>query len=243
MADGDPHRFRFFTTNVGMAGTRVELSSADAAHLAVLRLATGDSVEIVDAAAVVWEGAIAAGGLVTLRAPLPIEAPRVLPRIDLIAGALVGGRFDELVDGAVQAGASSIVPFASRTKDAARLEQRHERLQRVALAAAKQAKRTDVPQIAAPIDREDVLARVPGIVLDAGAADTLETVLLAGRAAGDAVVSGWTVLVGPAEGLAPTFVAQLLDAGWRGARLGPTVLRSELAAAVSVAMISMHAAR
>jgi hypothetical protein len=36
-------------------------------------------------------------------------------------------------------------------------------------------------------------------------------------------------------------VAELADAGWLRGRLGPTILRSELAAPVAVAIAAMHA--
>ena len=244
MADGDAHRFRFFSTNMGFPGTRVELSTSDAAHLSVLRLAVGDAVELVDASGIVWDAQVAADGLVTLRLPLPIDDARVLPRIDLVAGALVGGRFDELVDGAVQAGASSVRPFVGNRKDAARLTERQERLQRIATAAAKQAKRREVPHVAAPIDRAALLQGAPGIVLDADAEPTLMALLQDdARPHPEQTGVGWTLLVGPAEGFAPELIRELVAAGWRAARLGPTVLRAELAAAVAVAMVATHAAR
>ncbi|MCW2972516.1 MAG: hypothetical protein JWN72_789 [Thermoleophilia bacterium] len=243
MADDARHRFRFFTRDVGLPRARVELTAPDAAHLGVLRLAEGDDVEVVDVTGVVWLGQVAGGGVVTLREPLPLDGLQ-LPRIDLIAGALVGGRFDELVDGAVQAGASSIAPFAATAKDARRLAERHDRLQRIAESAAKQAKRREVPRIAAPLDRAGLLATAPGIVLDAGAHEPLDRVLQAldaARADRGGSLVGYTVLVGPAEGLSGELVADLVAAGWHAARLGPSILRAELAAAVTVAAVALHA--
>jgi len=248
VADGDRHRFRFFTRDVGLPGVRVQLAPSDAAHLAVLRLDAGDTVELVDATGVVWEAAVppdTAAGFVTLGQPVLADPARPqLPRIDLVAGALVGGRFDELVDGAVQAGASSITPFAVAAKEARRLADRHDRLQRIATAAAKQAKRREVPRISAPLDRAGLLALEPGVVLDAAADAPLDLMLQqldhARRDLGGALV-GYTVLVGPAEGLSGELVAELVSAGWRAARLGPTILRAELAAAVTVAAVALHA--
>ncbi|MBC7461966.1 MAG: RsmE family RNA methyltransferase [Thermoleophilia bacterium] len=237
------HRFRFFTRDVGLPRTRVRLTASDAAHLEVLRLTAGDAVEIVDVTGVVWLGEVADGGVAVLREPLPLSGMQ-LPRIDLIAGALVGGRFDDLVDGAVQAGVSSIAPFATSAKDARRLAERHDRLQRIATSAAKQAKRHEVPRISAPLDRAALLATAPGIVLDAAAHGPLDLVLQAldaARSDRGGALHGYTVLVGPAEGLSGELVAELVAAGWHAARLGPSILRAELAAAVAVAAVALHA--
>lgn len=225
------HRFRFFVTGTLQPGARALLAPTDQSHVRVLRLAAGAAVEVVDEAGTVFDARLEEGGeqvLVDARRDVHLEPQP----IELIAGALVGGRFDELVDGAVQAGASRITPLALRRADATRLDQRRERLQRIALAAAKQAKRTQVPEVAAAIDVATLLDGEPGIIVDAHAPSPLDAVVEQGQPV--------RLLVGPAEGLDAELIDSLLDRGWSAGRLGPTILRAELAAAVAVAIAAMR---
>lgn len=230
------HRFRFFVEVPVAAGDRVPLAGTDVAHARVLRLADGDAIELVAADGGVWQARIEGAAAVVDRAA---SAGPDVPPIELVAGALVGGRFDELVDGAVQAGAARIVPLVAGHRDAERLTARRSRLTRIARAAAKQAKRTSVPDVAEPVDHAQLLRGPTGIVLDATAPVALDRVVAdMPPASGGAPLR---LLVGPAEGLDATLLASLVAGGWRPARLGPTILRAELAAAVAVAVAAMHA--
>lgn len=233
MSTGDAHVFRFFVEQACAEGDVAQLSTADVHHLHVLRLAPGAAVEIVDPGGVTWDGAVAADGRVTIAARRT-DAHRVR-RIELIAGALTGNRFDELVDGSVQAGADRITPLVANRRDGERLTQRRERLTRIAQAAAKQAKRTSICAIDEPIDEAGLLELEPGIVLDSRAALDLVDVL-AEHGSEDV-----RLLVGPADGLDAGLLDRLMEQGWSAARLGPSILRAELAAAVTVAISSMQA--
>lgn len=232
----DRHVFRFFVDAVGEPGATVELAAADARHLQVLRLDGGASVEVVDADGVLW-AARAGEGAVMLVEQRPTGATE--PSIELVAGALVGGRFDELVDAAVQAGASLVVPFAASRRDLDRLAARRARLQRIARAAAKQSKRSVVPEVGMPIDTAALLASEAGIVVEPAAPELLDQVVRRHSSA-DAPVR---LLVGPAEGLSGELVDALAERGWVRGRLGPTILRAELAAPVAVAIAAMHVPR
>jgi 16S rRNA (uracil1498-N3)-methyltransferase len=225
------HQFRFFVDGTGEPGASLPLSKADAKHALVLRIGDDDVVEVVDPTGATWLARLT-DGVAHVVSPLAVDAEPA--RIELVAGALVGGRFDELVDAAVQSGASLVVPFTTSQRDADRLASRRPRLQRIARAAAKQSKRTIVPDVAVPIDADELRALEPGIVVDPGAPQQLDDVV---RGMAEPI----RLLVGPAEGHDPALVAELVDAGWARGRLGPTILRSELAAPVAVAIAAMHA--
>ena len=234
MTDHAPHVFRFFVDAVGAPGAALPLAAADAQHADVLRLASSDVVEVVDSGGAVWEATITSG-----TATLGVRRTAASARrrdIVLVAGALVGGRFDELVDAAVQAGATSIVPLAHAPRDRERLGARRARLERIARSAAKQAKRDVVPTIGAPISPDELPAH--GIVVDPAAPQLLDAVVRASSREG---VDPITLLVGSADGLDAALVDRLAGSGWQRGRLGPTILRSELAAGVAVAIAAMHA--
>jgi 16S rRNA (uracil1498-N3)-methyltransferase len=232
----DTHRFRFFVDRPGREGAVVRLSAADSGHVHVLRMAVGHEMDIVDTDGHVWAGRFTGDedqvACVELEHPVSTMA-EVGPRVELIAGSLSGNRFDELVNGAVQAGATSVTPLISSQRDRERLTQRRDRLQRLAVAAAKQSKQTRIADVRLPIDMDEVLAGPAGIVLDARGDVTLDHVDLG---TSDVV----RMLIGPADGLSADTVAALVGAGWTAVRLGPSILRSELAAAVATAIVAMR---
>lgn len=227
---GDAHRFRFFVDVPGASGTVVTLSVADAEHVRVLRLTDGDRIEAVDVDGRIWNGELVGASEVRLT-DIVAEA-RAAREIELVTGALTGNRFDELVDGATQAGATSIVPLITNARDRDRLTQRRERLQRLAVAAAKQSKQARIATVTDPIDEDALLQRGPGIVFDASATESLLDIELPS--------SEIRIVIGPADGLDPVLVSRLVDAGWRLAKLGSSILRAELAAPVATAIVAMR---
>jgi 16S rRNA (uracil1498-N3)-methyltransferase len=230
------HVFRFFVDEVGAAGQTVELDSFDAHHARVLHGAqAGAAIEVVDGAAQCWRGRFdGPTGRVVLEEQLGALRE---PQIVLYAGVLVGGKVDEVVDGATQAGATRIVPVVRSARDRAKLDQRFERLMRIATSAAKQAKRAAVPAVRGAIEHDELVAVEPGVLLDGAAGATLDEVLR-DREPGTQPIR---LFVGAADGIDPQLQARLVAAGWTPARLGPSILRSELAATVAVAIAAMHA--
>lgn len=227
------HRFRYFTDRELTMGVRVVLGPADAAHAKVVRHRAGAEVELVDATGAVWCAVIADQAHVEVQqliAPASVE-----PGIELIAGMLTGQQWDTLLDGAVQAGVTRIVPCVQTAKDAARADARRARSHRIIDAAARQAKRRMVPELADAIDYATLCKLPSGFICQEHAHDVPSLVDAARSVpAGEPV----RLLVGPAAGLDDDLVAQLVGVGWQPVSLGPTVFRSELAAAVAVAMAS-----
>ncbi len=236
MGSGDRHVFRFFADVAGTPGARIELTEFDAHHARVLHGSQRDEpVELVDSGGIAWRAHFdGPTGAVVLDERI---GELHEPRIELLAFVSVGGRVDELVDGAVQAGATRIVPIVRSERDRARIDQRGDRLARIAATAAKQAKRASVPTVQSA-QLPDVLAELePGIVLDPGADATLDEAVRASHGGSRPV----RLLVGGADGYPPGLVDELAGAGWHRARLGGAVLRSELAGAIAVAIASMLA--
>lgn len=235
---GDRHVFRFFVDVVGERGMVAQLAEGDARHARVLHGArAGTPIEVVTDGGTIWRARFdGASGRVEL-----LESTGVVrePGIELLALVTVGGRTDELVDGAVQAGATWVVPVARSHREHAKVAARADRLGRIALAAAKQAKRAALPVVAAPLLVDELGGSgEPGVVVDPAAPDPLDAVLDATWTDPDRPIR---LLVGGADGFPPQLVEELVGAGWRRARLGPTILRAELAAAVAVAIATMHA--
>jgi len=115
-----------------------------------------------------------------------------------------------------------------------------------AVAAAKQSRRSWLPEITEPASTAEVASRIAAIVadgtglavlLDPDARQALPAV------AGARGLTEIVLLVGPEGGIAPEETAVLAAAGGVGVRLGPTVLRASSAGAIAAALVMTAAGR
>jgi len=115
-----------------------------------------------------------------------------------------------------------------------------------AIAAAKQSRRSWLPEVTEVASTAEVAARVRAIVsegrglaiaLDPDAPQSLPA--LAGARGLTEVV----LLVGPEGGISPAETGLFAEAGAVGARLGPTVLRASSAGAIAAALVMTAAGR
>lgn len=224
-----------------LAAGEHELPEDAAQYLArVLRLRAGDALVGFDPA-----GAIEADGVVTraergrvrVRFDAPRAASNVAPRpLVLLQCVGKGHKLDQVVRDATELGATAIWPVlaertvAERTGDSALA-----RLRRVALEAARQCGRGDVPEVAPPRALPDALAACSAdvrLVLHPRAATR----------AGDALReaergASVAVLIGPEGGLSEAELLAAAEAGFSAVRFGWTVLRTETAAAAILGAI------
>jgi 16S rRNA (uracil1498-N3)-methyltransferase len=170
---------------------------------------------------------------VAAETPVPPEPVR----LTLAVGLPKGRKLDDIVRHAVELGATRVVPVrtARSVPRPSESAARTARLDAIALEAAQQSGRVRVPEVAEVVPFADFAARPPeglGVVLweDEHAAGLLD--VLSGAPA------AVTLLVGPEGGLAPEEVSALVNRGYRRARLGPHVLRSETACLAALAVAS-----
>jgi 16S rRNA (uracil1498-N3)-methyltransferase len=145
-----------------------------------------------------------------------------------------------------EVGVDAVVPWSASHSvvawDAARAQRGLRRWRATVEEAAKQSRRSWVPEVTEPAGLPGVLDRVRradvAIVLDGDAERPIADVGLAdvdGAPSGSA--SDVLLVVGPEGGFAPTEVAALRDAGATPVHLGPTVLRAATAGAVAAAVL------
>jgi len=232
----------------GASGLPLDLSAADLHHIRrVLRLAAGDRVVLADASGRQAEATLVQVGEWGVSADVEsaVERP-ARPHVVLAAGVARKERMEFTVQKATELGVAEIWPLLSARcvvkLDEDRAGKRSERWRRIAGEAAKQSQRTEVPHVSEPkrisdlvaeLDRFDIVlvpweeeaATAPGIgeALDAACATNASTVL---------------VVVGPEGGFEAAEVEALRGAGAVTVSLGDTVLRTETAAAVAVALVS-----
>lgn len=237
-------------------GDLVGLTRDEVHHLrSVLRLRVGNAVEVSDGG-----GGHATGELLeeAVRLRTPGEAtPPPRPPLRVVQALPKGRKLDEVVRVCVELGMDTLVPVAAersvRRPEGERAVRAVARWEAVARSACEQARRTHRPHIA-PI------TSVGGLVPDGRwllahptATESLPHVLvdvladgLANDAAEDPDAAGTpgtggrdgavTIVVGTEGGWSEAEVDDLVAAGARGVHLGPTVLRTEHAAAAALAV-------
>jgi 16S rRNA (uracil1498-N3)-methyltransferase len=155
--------------------------------------------------------------------------------VRLLQATAKGDRIEQVVRAATALGAEAISLVVTERSVAVPGQLRWERLRTIAIDAARQSGRGDLPSIAAPRPLEDVLtevARTEGL-----------RVCLSPRASRPLVeiVQRWTpgsaalVLIGPEGGLSDGELELARAAGFTNAALGPLTLRTELAATAALA--------
>lgn len=233
---------RFFFDPESRKGDTLFLPEEESHHLTkVLRLPAGSEIELLDGEGTVYRAIIVALGR------------RVEARIDGIVardagagksvwvgqGILKGEKMDTVVQKCTELGVSRFSPFASSRcqgkADAGQSRKRHERWQRIGLAACKQCQRPRLMQMDFPTNLPDLLGGVdtPLRLLfweeekevhlqDIPALSTAQSVVL---------------LLGPEGGFSRQEVDLARQSGWLTVSLGERILRAETATLTAVSII------
>jgi 16S rRNA (uracil1498-N3)-methyltransferase len=160
---------------------------------------------------------------------LGLERPQTIgPDLDLLIALVKRARLDTIVEKAAELGARRVGPLI--TERASADHTNLDRLRAIAMEAAEQTGRLDVPDISPPARLAEVLAgwsadRRLMFCDEAGGAEPI-LVALASAQAGP-----WTILIGPEGGFSPDERAAVRAVpGAVPVSLGPRVLRADTAA-------------
>ncbi len=225
-------------------GALLPLAPRAAAHLTrVLRLKAGAKIAVFDGGGHEHDATIEAlrGDRVDIR----IGAARQTPppsrlSITLAQGISRGDRMEYAIQKATELGVTRIVPlFCERSVvklDERQAERKLEHWLGIAISAAEQCGRADLPELLAPRKLADHLGAARGA--DPG----LLRLVLAPHASISArelpgTPAAIEILIGPEGGLADDELALATLAGYTRLRLGPRILRTETAAAAAIAAL------
>jgi 16S rRNA (uracil1498-N3)-methyltransferase len=237
---------RFFVPGAHQLGALIALDGSDAHKIAnVLRLRTGDAIEIVDSAGALFDAELAGGDgrvqatLVRRHDPQPANELRV----DVAQAIPKGAKMDYVIEKATELGAGAILPFTSeRSVAKANGALKAQRWQRLAEMAARQCGRRDVPRVDEVRSFEETIAAfgsydvalvawelAPRVPLR----DRLEQTLSGARTA--------IVAIGPEGGFSHGEAESARAGGAELIWLGPRILRTETAALALLAVIEAYA--
>jgi len=229
------------------------ISGAQAEHMArVLRATAGMEADVV-AGGHVFHAEVAAVSADEIRFNLiaEVQADPALP-VTLVVSIYKFDRMEWAIEKATELGVSAIAPVIARRTEkhlALAAGKRVERWRRLAIEAAQQSRRSDVPAIYDPVSlSERVKASSAGASESARAAYIVlaeqERTTTLRLAVEDAVAQAGIempkleIAIGPEGGWAAEEEA-LFDAnGWRAASLGPRILRAETAALAALAVVA-----
>lgn len=231
---------RFFASGVYAPGDTVALEQSDARKIrTVLRLSTGDPIELVDSSGNVYAARLLEDAArVRLERLLQEAVPPALD-IDVAQGIPKGAKMDFVIEKLSELGVRTILPVATQRVHWAPGDGKIERWRRVARAAAAQSGRTQIAQIEEARSFDELLERFAryDVVLFpweiASAEAPLREILpdLLGEARRVLVV------IGPEGGFSHDEAEHAIAAGARVISLGNRILRTETAALVLVAIV------
>ncbi len=233
------HHHRFFVPPADIRDGLVRFSREQAHQIArVLRLRPGDPLQVFDGtgcelrAELVTATPTESSGRVTgiTRRPparVHLSLAQVVPR---------GAHMDLIVAKATELGVSRLV-LLEGAHSVRRGAERLERWRRIAIEAAEQSGRTEVPELAGLTHLDGFLASHPTAEPLILCHDAVEATPLSALCAGIAGVTALSLLVGSEGGFDPDEVARCRAAGARLAWLGPRLLRAETAALAALAVV------
>jgi 16S rRNA (uracil1498-N3)-methyltransferase len=235
----------FYAPSVDSDDNTIQLSSDEAHHLTqVLRLKPPAMVIVVDGLGMAVRGEVVSAGKSSAVVRVHsrqrnLGEPAV--RLTLAAGLSVGSKFDSVVQRGTELGVKRFVPLITQKSkvvldDPRRAKSRVTRLEKVALAAMKQCRRSYRPDIASPTPLASFLEETDRGCINMVFHPSSKSLSL-DRMPLTADTKRVSLLVGPEAGFSEDEVELAIRAGYMPVSLGPRILRTETAGPVACALV------
>ncbi len=222
-----------------VSGSRAALLGSHADHLSrVLRARVGEECDIATGESV-RRGRIVSIQDDRIEFDLGEEVPGATPLPITLALAIF--KFDRMewaVEKCTELGIARLIPIIAQRTDqhlASAARKRVERWQRIAKQAAEQSRRSDLAEIAVPLNLKEAVALSARtrILLSERETDVLlKDAIRAHSPQGEIVLA-----IGPEGGWTEEELEQFVSNGWQPASLGATILRAETAAIAATAIM------
>lgn len=227
---------RLYVTETLAAGSLVPLDGDRTHYLKnVMRRAPGDEVGLFNGRDGEWLGRVEGYGrnAASVRLEVLRRPQAATPDVWLAFAPIKRARIDLLAEKATELGVSRLLPVLTRRSEPARVN--IERLTNIAIEAAEQTERLDIPRVDEARSLDRLLAEWPSgrllfVCAEAGEAQPIAEATQARRGA----AAGF--LIGPEGGFAPFELDALRNLPFVvPVGLGPRLLRAETAAIVALA--------
>ncbi|UPO78343.1 16S rRNA (uracil(1498)-N(3))-methyltransferase [Arthrobacter sp. Helios] len=247
---GDPEQVA-----AAVPGAVFSLTGPEARHaVAVKRLAPGEDVDIVDGGGLRLRGTVRSADPSLLEVEVrEVETePAAGQELILVQALAKGDRDEQAIEAATELGVDTVIPWQSERSivrwRAEKAAKGRAKWQAVVTSAAKQSRRSRLPQVLDVTDSRALPARLAGVDLvlvlheeaDAPFAQAVESIRR-GQPAGSADEGhpvSIAVIVGPEGGISPAELDALRAAGATAVRLGPHVLRSSSAGPAALVLLN-----
>lgn len=232
---------RVFVHHPCAPGALVELDPGDGRHLAsVLRMKPGDRIAVVSAG-VAWRADVielARGRARAMIVERSDERSSELPfDISVLQAIPKGTKMDEVVEKVVELGAARIVPVRCERSYGGDSGHKIDRWRRIALAAAQQSQRLVVPEVDTPATFPEAIARFSArsrVIVAHEEAPQGSLKQAVERSSREQIA----ISIGPEGSFTADELRIATTAGCDIASLGPTILRTETAAAAMIAAVA-----
>ena len=231
-------RRRFIADTWDRAANIATLTGDQAAHLSrVLRAEPGQVFDVV-AGGFLHRAEVFAvtESQVTFTLHEELEMDNPLP-IHLLLAVFKFDRFEWAIEKATELGVANITPILARRTEkhlAQSAEKRADRWRRIALEAAKQSRRSDVPTIHPPAPLKHALATEEAATRILLSETEQQKTLAASLAAHPN--NQVALAIGPEGGWTPEEMALFTQHHWHHVTLGPRILRAETAAIAAISI-------
>ncbi|MCV7423967.1 16S rRNA (uracil(1498)-N(3))-methyltransferase [Mycobacterium yunnanensis] len=244
-------RALFYVDAVPEVGALVAVDGDEGFHAAsVRRLRVGEELDLGDGTGTVAHvvvDAVAKGSLTARVLSRRVVAPSA-PDVTVVQALPKSDRSELAVELATEAGADAFIAWQSdrcvaRWDGAAKVEKGLRRWQAVARSAARQSRRPHVPPVTTLMSTKELAAHVRSVVDGTTVLVLHESATVPLAAAGVAEARSLMLLIGPEGGIGEDELRVLTDAGATAVRLGPSVLRTTSAAAVTLGALGVLTSR
>ncbi len=172
-----------------------------------------------------------------------LETEAALP-VHLLLAVIKFDHYEWGLEKLTELGAARITPVIARRTEkhlAQAAGKRVERWRRIALEAAKQSRRSDLPQVDDPLHLKQALTQVAAPIKLLLAETEQENTLmseLASQQVSESAERRVALAIGPEGGWATEEMQLFSESGWRHITLGPRILRAETAAIAALSICS-----
>lgn len=238
---------RFFISNSDIRGDEVVLSGQQAHQIRnVLRMTPGEHIVVLDNTGFEYEVVLTdvsknkvLGRIESRRAGT--AEPQA--RLTLYQSLLPRDKFELVLQKCTEVGVSQFVPVVTQRSLVRRLEtttsKKLDRWRVILTEAAEQSHRTRIPDLATPVQFEEVLSQLNAFdrCLIASPHEQQMSLQKALRGGNTTTVQTIALLIGPEGGFTEQEFSLAAEAGTIPVSLGPRILRTETAAIVAAALV------